>query len=106
MPAACHVDPTGARDAPTRWLRRRGRVRPSARFDGEGGALFEHLEARGDLGWEIASVDVPVDVRSLGNVPITIGGLPIRNLLSFQYASRYFLNGGALHCEDMRAGCP
>jgi dienelactone hydrolase len=41
-----------------------------------------------------------------GNVPITIGGLPIRNLLSFQYASRYSLNGGALHCEDMRAGCP
>ena len=41
-----------------------------------------------------------------GNVPITIGGLPIRNLLSFEYESRYFLNGGALHCEDMRAGCP
>ena len=34
-----------------------------------------------------------------GNVPITIGGLPIRNLLSFQYASRYSLDGGALHCE-------
>ena len=41
-----------------------------------------------------------------GNVPITIGGLPIRNLLSFQYDSRYFLKGGALHCEDMRARCP
>ncbi len=40
-----------------------------------------------------------------GNVPITIGGLPIRNLLSFQFDSRYSLNGGALHCEDMRAGC-
>ena len=42
----------------------------------------------------------------VGNVPITIGGLPIRNLLSFQYASRYSLDGGALHCDDMRAGCP
>ena len=41
-----------------------------------------------------------------GNVPITIGGLPIRNLLSFQYDSRYSLNGGARHCDDMRAGCP
>src|SRR4029077_10096849 len=41
----------------------------------------------------------------VGNVPITIGALPIRNLLSFEYDSRYFLNGGALHCEDMRAGC-
>ena len=41
-----------------------------------------------------------------GNVPITIGGLPIRNLLSFEYESRYSLNGGALHCDDMRARCP
>jgi dienelactone hydrolase len=41
-----------------------------------------------------------------GNVPITIGGLRIRNLLSFQYDSRYSLDGGALRCADMRAGCP
>jgi dienelactone hydrolase len=41
-----------------------------------------------------------------GNVPITIGGIPVRNLLSFLYASRYFLRGGALQCADMRAGCP
>ena len=41
-----------------------------------------------------------------GNVPIAIGGPPIRNLLPFQYDSRYFLNGGALQCEDMRARCP
>jgi hypothetical protein len=41
-----------------------------------------------------------------GNVPITIGVLPIRNLLSFQYDSGYFLDGGALQCADMRAGCP
>ena len=41
-----------------------------------------------------------------GNVPITIGGLPIRNLLSFEYDSRYFLNRGAKHCDDMRARCP
>jgi dienelactone hydrolase len=40
-----------------------------------------------------------------GNVPIEIGGLPIRNLLSFQFESRYFLDGGALRCADMRAGC-
>ncbi len=41
-----------------------------------------------------------------GNVSITIGGLPVRNLLSFEYESRYFLDGGALHCKDMRARCP
>lgn len=40
-----------------------------------------------------------------GNVPVTISGLRIRNLLSFQYDSRYFLEGGALRCDDMRAGC-
>jgi dienelactone hydrolase len=40
-----------------------------------------------------------------GNVPITIGGLPVRNLLSFQYKSRYFLDGGASVCDDLRAGC-
>jgi len=40
-----------------------------------------------------------------GNVPVTIGGLPIRNLLSFEYTSRYFLDGGARQCEDMRSRC-
>ena len=40
-----------------------------------------------------------------GNVPITIGGLRIRNLLSFQYDSGYFLDGGTLRCEDVRSGC-
>jgi hypothetical protein len=40
-----------------------------------------------------------------GNVPITIRGVRVRNLLSFHYDSRYFLDGGALRCEDMRAGC-
>ncbi len=40
-----------------------------------------------------------------GNVPIRIGGLPVRNLLSFQYDTRYFLNDGARVCDDMRAGC-
>jgi hypothetical protein len=41
-----------------------------------------------------------------GNVPVTIRGIPVRNLLSFQYDSRYHLDGGALQCDDMRAGCP
>ena len=29
-----------------------------------------------------------------GNVPITIGGLPIRNRLSFYFPTRYAMNGG------------
>ena len=41
-----------------------------------------------------------------GNVPITVGGLPVRNLLSFHYGSKYFLDAGTLECADMRTGCP
>ena len=41
-----------------------------------------------------------------GNVPITIGGISIRNRLSWWYPSRYFLDKGKQACEDMRAGCP
>lgn len=44
--------------------------------------------------------------KRAGNVPVTIQGLRVRNLLSFHYDSRYFLEGGTLHCDDMRAGCP
>jgi hypothetical protein len=40
-----------------------------------------------------------------GNVPITIGGTPVRNLLSFEYDTRYSLNAGARSCDDVRAGC-
>ncbi len=40
-----------------------------------------------------------------GNTPIKIGGIPVRNLLSFLYDSRYFLRGGARQCDDMRARC-
>jgi dienelactone hydrolase len=40
-----------------------------------------------------------------GNVPIEIGGIPVRNLLSFHWDSRYFLNGGKQECEDLRTRC-
>jgi hypothetical protein len=40
-----------------------------------------------------------------GNVPITIRGLRVRNLLSFHYDSQYYLDGGELQCTNMRAGC-
>jgi len=41
-----------------------------------------------------------------GNVPVTIGGLNVRNLLSWWYPSRYSLDTGDYACADMRAGCP
>jgi hypothetical protein len=40
-----------------------------------------------------------------GNVPVTIGGIPVQNLLSFQYESKYFLDGGAMQCANMRQAC-
>jgi hypothetical protein len=40
-----------------------------------------------------------------GNVPITVGGHPIRMHLSWQYPSRYSLDKGKEACADMRGGC-
>ncbi len=40
-----------------------------------------------------------------GNVPITIGGLNVRNLLSWWYPSRFSFDVGELACDDVRAGC-
>jgi hypothetical protein len=45
-----------------------------------------------------------------GNVPYTIAGLPVRNVVSFYYMSQYSLTnphgGKKATCLDMRAGCP
>jgi pimeloyl-ACP methyl ester carboxylesterase len=41
-----------------------------------------------------------------GNLPLKIKGHRIRNHLSWWWPSRYWLNGGALQCGDLRAGCP
>ena len=40
------------------------------------------------------------------NVPSSIAGQPVPDRLSFHVRSAYFLNGAALQCRDMRAGCP
>jgi dienelactone hydrolase len=40
-----------------------------------------------------------------GNVPIKLHSIPIRNLLSFLYPSRYSLERGHLRCDDVRSGC-
>jgi hypothetical protein len=45
-----------------------------------------------------------------GNVPYTIAGLPVPNLMSIYYESEYslqtFTRGVRTTCSDMRAGCP
>jgi hypothetical protein len=52
-----------------------------------------------------AGLAARTDSIEAGNVPVTIARLRIRDLLSFHYDSRYFLESGALRCADMRAGC-
>jgi len=45
------------------------------------------------------------DPGTNANIPAFIGGQPVANRLSFHFRSAYWLDGGALACEDMRAGC-
>ena len=39
------------------------------------------------------------------NVPAFIAGQPVRNRLSFEFRSAYYLDHGRHRCADMRAGC-
>ncbi len=86
--------PTRGR-APLRRLTASGNDRFGASVDklsiGSGFFDADEAEPRGD--------------PEAGNVPLAIEGLPIRNLLSFHYDSKYFLDGGDRECDDMRAGC-
>jgi dienelactone hydrolase len=45
------------------------------------------------------------DPTRLANVPPMLAGLPVANRLSFHFRSGWFLDGGALACDDIRAGC-
>ena len=75
------------------------------RLTASGTDRFDRSVDKYSIGSGFFDADKATRNDEAGNVPITIGGLPIRNLLSFQYDSRYFLNGGKLECDDMRAGC-
>ena len=77
------------------------------RLTASGTDRFDRSADRYSIGVGFFDADAAERAGNLeaGNVPITIGGLRIRNLLSFQYDSKYSLDGGALQCEDMRAGC-
>ncbi|MEA2274005.1 MAG: hypothetical protein QOI98_2713 [Solirubrobacteraceae bacterium] len=45
------------------------------------------------------------DPGTLRNLPAQIAGQPVVDRLSFNFRSGYWLEGGALACESMRAGC-
>lgn len=46
------------------------------------------------------------DPATASNLPAMIAGQPVADRLSFEFRSKYFLNGGDLQCGDMRTGCP
>jgi dienelactone hydrolase len=46
------------------------------------------------------------DPATASNVPYRIGGQPVADRLSFHFRSGYFLDGGRVRCDDIRAGCP
>ena len=68
---------------------------------------FDDSADRHSIGTGFFDAQKAKDAGSVGagNVPITIGGQPVRNRLSFLYPSRYFLDGGAVQCQDIRGGC-
>ena len=45
------------------------------------------------------------DPATQSNVPAHLDGQPVADRLSFHFRSAYWLDGGALSCEDIRAGC-
>lgn len=80
-------------------------------FDGSADA-----HAIGAGGYSVAAALADPGNVAAGNVPHTIGGLPVDNRLSFYYESEYALSPPAadgapstepkVTCGDMRAGCP
>jgi dienelactone hydrolase len=46
------------------------------------------------------------DPATASNIPAFIAGQPVADRLSFEFLSKYFLDGGDRQCNDMRAGCP
>jgi hypothetical protein len=45
------------------------------------------------------------DPATVSNRPALIAGQPVADRLSFEFRSKYFLDGGGRRCNDMRAGC-
>ena len=46
------------------------------------------------------------DPATQSNVPAYLAGRRVLDRLSFHFRSGYWLDGGAVACDDLRAGCP
>ena len=98
-------------DAPSPKAERRSKAEAEAalrRLSASGRDRFDASVDGSSIGagfYDPDKVKKNAPTNEAGNVPIEIGGLPVRNLLSFLHESRYFLDGGKQECNDMRAGC-
>jgi dienelactone hydrolase len=69
-------------------------------------ALARLIGIRFDDSGDVHSISGGVfDPTTASNVPALIAGQPVADRLSFEFRSKYFLDGGSRTCGDMRAGC-
>jgi dienelactone hydrolase len=111
--AATHLDFTEF--APTPPSSRHGAIVASyytlAWFDrylkGSAGALARLTAARFDRSADLHYISGGTYDPVLGrNVPAHIAGQPVSDRLSFHFRSAYWLDGGRVRCDNVRAGCP
>ncbi len=88
-------------DATRRLLARR--FDASADRHSIGAGFFDSYKAEIACGVDGTQKPGP-DCVEAGNVPIDIAGFPVADRLSFWYPSYYFLDGGTLRDDNMRAG--
>jgi dienelactone hydrolase len=85
-----------------RYLRGAGRGHAALRRD----ARHRLLATRFDRSADIYNVSGGTyDAATGRNVPAFIAGQPVRDRLSFEFRSAYFLDHGRHRCASMRAGC-
>jgi dienelactone hydrolase len=84
---------------------RRDRDRPGERAVVRN-ALQRLLATRFDRSADVHNVSGGTyDPAKNRNVPAFIGGQPVRNRLSFEFRSAYYLDHGRYRCKEIRAGC-
>src|SRR4051794_7457130 len=70
------------------------------------GALRRLTASRFDASEDVHNISAGTfDPATRSNVPPTLHGQPVVNRLSFHFRSGYWLDHGAIACDDIRAGC-
>jgi hypothetical protein len=73
---------------------------------GAAGALPRLTATTFDRSYDVHNISGGTfDPATQSNVPAFLAGLPVRDRLSFHFRSGYWLDGGSVRCDDIRAGC-